>query len=249
MKVYNLNFLKRDLKIFLFVFMIISGCKKENEETVPVQETSTMTDIDGNVYKTIKIGDQWWMAENLKVTKYRNGHFILAITNDVEWENSATGTYCDYENNNDNHKTYGFLYNWFVISDTGNIAPLGWHIPSDEEWKELELKLGMSETEVNKSGWRGTNEGEKLKKESPEGWTTYENVWATNESGFTALGGSCRLFNGVAGQPGLKQTGFWWTRSESDSVAFYRYLDYKNANVFRGVISKNYGFSIRCVKD
>jgi uncharacterized protein (TIGR02145 family) len=236
--------------IFFFASIFISGCKKKDEaETIPVHETGTVTDIDGNVYRTIKIGNQWWMAENLKVKKYRNGNFISTTGNNAEWQDFTTGAYCSYGNSSENSDVYGFLYNWYVISDTGNIAPPGWHIPSDEEWKEMEMSLGMISSEADKSGWRGTHEGEKLKKESPEGWTDYENIWATNETGFTALGGSCRLFNGLMGQPGLKQTGFWWTRSETDSAAFYRYLDYKNATVFRGQCSKNYGFSIRCVKD
>ncbi len=237
--------------IFFVVLILVAGCKKDPVETTAVQETGTMTDIDGNVYKTIKIGSQWWMAENLKVITYRNGHSIPQITTDnAEWQNDVSGAYCNYDNISDNHKIYGYLYNWYVITDTQNIAPAGWHIPSDVEWKEMEKVLGMSATEADKSGWRGTHEGEKIKKESPEGWSSYEAIWATNESGFNALGGNCRVFNGEAGQPyGFKQTGFWWTNSYTDSVAVYRYLDYKNANIFRGVCSRNYGFSIRCVKD
>ena len=86
--------------------------------------------------------------------------------------------------------------------------------------------------------------------EAPKGWTKYSNIWGTNESGFTALAGSCRLFNGTFGDPGLFSTGFWWTAaSYPGNQAWYRYLDYKNANVFRSHTQKNYGFSIRCVKD
>jgi len=130
------------------------------------------------------------------------------------------------------------------------IAPAGWHIPNDAEWKSLEMELGMAESDANAKGWRGNNEGEKLKVESPKGWTVVSPIWATNESGFTAMAGGCRLFNGTWADPGLFATGFWWTASkQNDQEAWYRYLDKKNANVFRSFTYKNYGFSVRCVKD
>jgi uncharacterized protein (TIGR02145 family) len=251
MKIYTSNFrsIAKQISFIAFLFLLTTGCKKESEEILPSPETGIMTDIDGNVYKTIKIGNQWWMAENLKVKKYRNGYLIPEINDSTDWCDRTSGACCAYNFNSDNAKTYGLLYNWFVISDTATIAPEGWHIPTDDEWKELEKQTGMSASEAEKSGWRGTHEGEKLKIAGTEGWSSYTDVWPTNESGFTALGGSCRVFNSEMGFPGLKQTGFWWTRSENDNLACYRYLDYKNANVFRGRGSKNYGFSIRCVKD
>jgi uncharacterized protein (TIGR02145 family) len=114
----------------------------------------------------------------------------------------------------------------------------------------------MSASESAKSGWRGTNEGDKLKTEGTTGWTQFGDVWPTNESGFTALAGGCRMFNGttIANEwstpQGLRSVGFWWTATGySDNEALYRYLDYKNSNVFRSSCAKTYGFSIRCVKD
>lgn len=95
--------------------------------------TGTVTDIDGNVYQTIKIGNQWWMAKNLKVTHYRNGEAIPNITNDSEWINLSTGAYCAYNNDNGNIATYGLLYNWYTVVDSRNIAPSGWHVPTDDE--------------------------------------------------------------------------------------------------------------------
>lgn len=143
-----------------------------------------------------------------------------------------------------------FYNNWFAVSDSENIAPTGWHIPTDDEWKELERFIGMSDGTEDVSGWRGTNEADKLKAAAPEGWTQFENVWGTNTAGFTALAGSCRLNNGKWGEPGLFATGFWWTASDySTTEAWYRYLDYKKSNVFRSSCLKNYGYSIRCVKD
>jgi uncharacterized protein (TIGR02145 family) len=254
MEMYSFKkYSRRFILLIATSFIAVAGCKKEENETIVNPETGTMTDVEGNIYKTVKIGSQWWMAENLKTTKYRNGFLIPLInsTDITEWKNSTSAAYCFYgTTNSENHQRYGFLYNWYVLSDTSNIAPAGWHVPTDEEWKEMERQVGMSSSEADKSGWRGTHEGEKLKIEGTEDWSSYQDMWPTNKSGFSALSGNCRVFNGEMGAPsGFKQTGFWWTISSIDSIATYRYLDYKNAKVFRGTCSKNYGFSLRCVKD
>ena len=240
---------------FLMTFFLLmsSGCK-EDEEVPVILETGTMTDIEGNIYMTVKIGSQWWMAENLKVKRYRDSSLITQANTDVQWSTDTAGAYTPYGNydNITNASVYGYLYNWHAVRNTSSLAPTGWHIPTDEEWKTLEREIGMSATETDNSGWRGSDEGEKLKKESPQGWTQYSDVWSTNESGFTALAGGCRLFDGRPTDPGLFATGFWWTSSTytgTNSEAWYRYLDYKKKNVFRSTCSKNYGYSIRCVKD
>ena len=218
--------------LFILLLLIVFGCEP-GEGLKPMQETGTMIDVDSNVYKTVKIGNQWWMAENLKVTKYRNGEAI------------PPGNYSN---------GLGLLYNWYAVNDTSKIAPAGWHVPSDEEWKELEKYLGMSEADADKVNFRGTHEGEKLKAQGSNNWVVYNNyeVFATNESGFSALAGNCRMFDGSAGQPfGSVYTGFWWTSTASieNNQAWYRHLDYKKANVFRFYGPKAYGFSVRCVKD
>ena len=232
-----------------FIMLFMAGCKKDEEATVS-KETGTMTDVEGNVYKTIKIGNQWWMAEDLKVTKYRNGVSISEIpsTENELWSHDSAGAYCDIEITGGG--VIGKYYNWYAIINSHTIAPDGWHIPSDGEWKQLEESVGMSSDEIEKTSWRGGHEGEKLKIEAPEGWRTYEDVWSTNESGFTALANGCRLFSGVPGDPGIKATGFWWSSTEhAGNQAWYRNLDYKKTNVFRSYCAKTYGFSIRCVKD
>ena len=233
------------LMVFIFILTFLTCCKKK-EEAVPSKETGTLTDVDNNTYKTIKIGNQWWMAENLKVTKFRNGVSIAQNQNAGDWQSVVSSSYCIYDNNT---AAPGLLYNFFVVVDTNIVAPIGWHVPSDEEWKILERNIGMSSTDADKLSWRGNTEGEKLKIEAPQGWTTYDDVWSTNESGFSALAGSCRLFNGTWGSPGLFATGFWWSSTSAGNDAWYRYLDYKKTNVFRFYGSKKYGFSIRCVKD
>ncbi|CAN5449258.1 fibrobacter succinogenes major paralogous domain-containing protein [soil metagenome] len=236
------------ITLFLSLFIVI-GCHKK-DDPVPVQETGTVTDVEGNIYRTIKIGNQWWMAENLSVKMYRDGTFIPNITDSTSWAQNIAGAYCEYDNGNSQSAAPGLLYNWYAVNAAANIAPAGWHIPTDDEWRTLEQFIGMGQDESAKSGWRGTHEGDKLKIESPKGWSTYHDVWSTNESGFAAMAGSCRLPNATFGQPGLFSTGFWWSHSETIGTdAWYRYLDYKNSNIFRSHDSKAYGFSVRCVKD
>lgn len=235
--------------LIALLFLAIASCNKDKKDEV-VQETDIVTDADGNIYKTIKIGNQWWMAENLKSTKYSNGALIQSVTDETEWSNLSKGAYCNFDNKPDNAVTYGHLYNWYAINDSNKLAPTGWHIPSDEDWKILERELGMSEAQSNEFGWRGGNEGDKLKIEAPKGWTEVSPVWGTNTSGFTALAGACRLFNGGIAEPGLFACAFWWTSSSSSNKeAYYRHLDKKNSAIFRSYTYKNYGFSVRCVKD
>ncbi len=239
----------QNFKLLFYAFFCLNffyGCKKEKSDFKEI-EKGTVIDADGNLYTTVKIGNQWWMAENLKVKTYADGSSIPKIQSDsAKWNNDTTGAYCVYD---DNTNAPGLLYNWYAVNKSKNIAPVGWHIPSDDEWKELEKYIGMSVADADKTSWRGNNEAEKLKVASPNGWTKYASVWSTNETGFSALAGGCRLFNGVWGQPGLFATGFWWSSTTKDNHVWYRYLDYKNSNVFRYYGSKTYGFSVRCVKD
>lgn len=237
------------IKILLFscIILLTVSCNKKEDVVPAVPETGTMVDIDSNIYKTVKIGNQWWMAENLKVTRYRSGVFITELKDSGDWVSQTNGGRCEYTD--PNLEAPGLLYNWFAISNENIIAPEGWHIPTDDEWKELEKTLGMTQAEADKLTWRGTDEGDKLKSNDQSDWTSFGDIFSTNESGFTALGGSCRVYNSLWGDPGLKSTGFWWTASANGDNAWYRYLDYKNSNVFRSHADKHYGFSVRCVKD
>jgi len=101
--------------------------------------TGTVTDIDGNVYKTVKIGSQWWTAENLKVTHYNNGDSLINETVIRTWYDLTVGAYCSYDHDSNNAAIYGYLYNWYAVGDDRNLAPAGWHVPTDEEWKQLEM--------------------------------------------------------------------------------------------------------------
>ena len=215
-------------------------------------QTGTMTDIDGNIYQTVKIGNQWWMAENLKVTHYRNGDAIPNVTGDTEWTNLTTGAYCAYENNENNVDTYGYLYNWYAVDDRRQIAPSGWHVPTDDEWKELEMYLGMSQSEADISGdYRGTNEGSKLAGRA-DLWDdgNLESNAVFDESGFSALpagsreGGNFKYYLGYAA--------LFWSGTESsnsNSESWYRCLIYSSSQVLRSDFIKRDGFSVRLVRD
>lgn len=227
--------------------MVFSECG-DNNSTNPVIETGTVTDHEGHSYRTVKIGDQWWMAENLAVTTFRSGNPIKRIEDKSAWAATLEPAYSTYNNNNSG---YGPLYNFYVIASGEEIAPEGWHIPTDDDWKTLESYIGLSPGELNLTNWRGTDEGDKLKEETTTttGWNFYEGIWGTNETGFTAGGGSCRVFNGEWGIPGIRYSGFWWSSSADGGCGWYRYLDYKKSGIFRFCAIPNYGFSLRCVRN
>jgi len=199
--------------------------------------SSTMSDIDGNIYNTIIIGTQEWMVENLKVTKYRNGDPIPEVSGDAEWEALTADAYCNMNNDENFAAKFGRLYNWFAVNDNRNVAPAGWHIASYEEWVAL----------INYSGGELVA-GDKLKEAGTANWRT-PNPGATNESGFTALPGGFRLNFGDF-SPNLGTRAAWWSSSENDvSFAFGLFMYHDNSVVHGEPDENNYGFSVRCIKD
>lgn len=237
--------------VFLMPFVILLVFPLFILSCSPVLEviTGTVTDIIGNEYKTVKIGDQWWMAENLRVTKYKNGVDISYITNGDEWSHLATGGYSAYNNNTDNVFPYGYLYNWFAVDDSRGICPEGWHVPSDQEWMELEIYLGMSKTEVDSFGWRGTDQGGKLKEAGTDHWMT-PNTGATNETGFSALPSGGRasdpIYRGAYFYFGI-HTAIWSSSEYSTEEGLFRVLEYDQSKIKRNYYLKTNGFSVRCV--
>jgi uncharacterized protein (TIGR02145 family) len=204
-------------------------------------------DVDGNIYQTVLIGDQCWMMENLKVTHYRNGDSIPNVTDGGEWYGLSTGACCTYSNDEGEADVYGRLYNFYAIVDSRSVAPAGWHVPTDEEWKQLEIYLGMSQAATDAIGWRGTDEGGKLKETGTEHWNP-PNTGATNESSFTALPGGYRVNTG--GFLNMGTYAYFWSSTESDSYSTWgRLLSSGIAAIYRYADSKKAGFSIRCVKN
>ncbi|HPM99449.1 MAG TPA: FISUMP domain-containing protein [bacterium] len=200
-------------------------------------ETGTLIDIDGNIYKTVQIGNQIWMAENLKVTHYRNGDPIPNITSSDVWSKLENGAYCCYDNQLANAKTYGLLYNWYAVNDNRRLAPKGWHVPSDKEWQQLGDFLGGE--------YYG---GGKLKEKGTSHWRS-PNMGATDELGFRALPGGYRYYRDGSFD-NLGTTARFWSSSESYSDhAWYRDLLYTNSDIRRYYYNWQYGFSVRCVRD
>ncbi|MDO9549310.1 MAG: FISUMP domain-containing protein, partial [Candidatus Marinimicrobia bacterium] len=219
-------------RVRAFTFLNQSAYSNEKAVSIP----GTVTDIDGNIYKTIKIGTQIWMAENLKVTHYRNGDAIPNVTDDTQWGDLTTEAYCNYDNDANNATTYGRLYNWYAVSDSRNIAPTGWHVPSDAEWQTLVDYLGGDAVA-----------GGKMKEAGTMHWNS-PNTGATNESGFSALPGGYRSIIGQYNYVGY--VGFWLSATEySSSSAWYRHLSYYYSDVGRYGNYKQDGFSVRCVRD
>ncbi len=212
----------------------------------------TVTDIDGNVYETVLIGDQCWMAENLKVTHYRDGTPIDHVTDDTEWAGldvTETGAYCAYDNDPTNIETYGLLYNWYAVDDPSGLAPEGWHVPTDDEWKELQIYLGMDSTTADETGFRGTNEGSKM--------AGVYDLWEAGvlransvfgESGLSLLPAGYRGGDGVF-YIISRNTSCWSSSGSSAGIAWSRHLKYDDSRVCRLYNAERNGFSVRCVRD
>lgn len=252
--------MKKKNRIWILPLLLIGttgiltiGCEKDNispssdnitngKSTAIFSDSKTyetMTDQDGNVYKTITIGTQTWMAENLRTTKYRDGSTISEITENETWLNITIGAYCNYNNtkNIDTIATFGRLYNWYAISDRRNLAPAGWHVPTEYEWSQLIDYLG------------GDNEaGSKLKEIGNTHWLNL-NEDATNKTGFTAIPGGLR--HGLGGHfVYIGICGFWWSATELDDELVWRYsMINRNSNVDKYNYKKELGLSVRCVKD
>jgi uncharacterized protein (TIGR02145 family) len=206
-------------------------------------------DIEGRVYNTIQIGQQIWMKENLKTSKYNDNKVIAyPYTDNTSWANNTTGAYAINNNDYYNYGAYGALYNWHAVN-TGKLCPAGWHIPTDTEWKNLEMFLGMSQANADTIGWRGYIVGSKMAGNALLwGDGVLKNTTAFGSSGFTGLPGGSRGSNGVFSI--VSSTGNWWSASEHDATnAWFRSLYFDDLSVYRGKANKGCGFSVRCVKD
>jgi uncharacterized protein (TIGR02145 family) len=206
----------------------------------PCPGTPTVTDIDGNVYNTVQIGNQCWTQSNLKVSKYRNGDNIPTGLSDTAWQNTTAGAYAIYANDSVNDGLYGKLYNHYSVMDTRGLCPTGWHVPTDGEWTTLETFLGGSS--VAGGALKST-----ATQPTPGGWLS-PNTGATNSSGFSAGPGGLRYNNGVFSNVG--GYGYWWSSSLSGTIALYRLLYYSYGLIDRDFYYlRTYGFSVRCLRD
>jgi uncharacterized protein (TIGR02145 family) len=232
--------LKQNLLTILMIALtstlfFFSGCDKDDDDNQEQIFNGTVTDIDGNVYSTVEIGDQIWTVENLKTTTYNDGTPIEFVENDTVWGNNTLGAFCWYDNNEAVYaNTYGALYNWYAVN-TGNLCPDGWHVPTDDEWTELIEYLGGIEVaagkmkEMDTINWNSPNEG------------------ASNLSGFTALPGGYRSANHFAY---MGRQGIFWSSTEGDEyVAWNQELGYNRERINTVITDKHVGYSVRCVKN
>jgi uncharacterized protein (TIGR02145 family) len=199
--------------------------------------TDTVTDIDGNVYQTVTIGNQVWMVEDLKTTRYRNGDPIGTTNPDtLDISSESTPKYqWAYNGDESNAVTYGRLYTWYAATDKRNIAPVGWHVPTNAEWDTLASFLGgkiAAQAKLKEAGtkhWNSPNDG-------------------TNESGFSAIPGGNHWGNKFLG---LGDFTHWWTATEHDTRFAWRRIlknDGPQKN-FKGYARKDIGWLVRCMKD
>jgi len=226
---------------FVRAYATNSKATSYGNELVFKTYTGTITDVDGNVYNTIAVGTQTWMAENLKTTKYNDNTAIPLVADTPAWAALSTPGYSWYNNDEATYKKEsGALYNWYALDEASNggknVCPAGWHIPTDAEWTTITDFLD------------GDREaGGKMKEKGTVHWIS-PNTGATNESGFTALPCGGRYYNGTFSAMG--SIGGWWSSTELlTASARGRYLYYNYSLIYRGSGSKRDGFSVRCLKD
>ncbi len=213
----------------------------------------SVTDIDGNTYQSVTNCGQTWTKSNLNVSKYSDGTLIPQVQDPIQWSTLTTGAWCYYENNTSNGTVYGKLYNWYAVAgiyDAASaanpalrkkLAPNGWHIPTDPEWTQLTDCLGGQSVAGGKMKSTGTIQAGTGLWESP-------NTAATNESGFTGLPAGSRNDDGTFVTIGFG--GYWWSSSEANTPsAWYRYISFSDVFASSNHVNKNYGFSVRCVRD
>jgi uncharacterized protein (TIGR02145 family) len=229
-------------------------------KSFPTEQVKTVTDIDGNVYNIITIGDQQWLQENLKTTRYRNGDLIPTNLNDNDWDNTLSGAYAIYphelidgmNSSAEVLSAYGALYNWYAVSDARGLCPDGWHVPTRNEWFALEQYL-MD----NGFNYDGTTSGGKYAKAltATKDWVQSTVTGAVgntdypekrNSTGFTALPAGYRLSNFSSFGYG----GYWWTSTTYQPVNSYAFY-LRNNSVVGGQEAwvHRFGYSVRCLKD
>jgi uncharacterized protein (TIGR02145 family) len=204
----------------------------------PSKTYGTLTDQQGNVYKTIMIGQQEWMAENLKTSIYRNGDAIANVIGNSQWQSLTAGAWAFYNHDSQFECPYGKFYNWYAVTDPRRLCPAGWHVPANSEWVSLLNYLGGNSVA-----------GGKMKTIGTQDWSS-PNQGASNESGFSGLPGGVRYANGSFNFIG--RYGRWWSNSQDNiaaNAAFYLELDFNGNQAISESFNKRAGMSVRCVKD
>ncbi len=222
----------------------LSSCNKDDHKDYGLEST-ILTDIDGNKYQTVIMGNQIWMGENLKTTRYNDGKSIeYPGTDNIAWENNTTGAYTWYNNDAKSYKdTYGALYNWHAVK-TGKLCPVGWRVPDDDDWTKLNKYL-VADSMAKLHG-NSTIDGQVL------------GTGVANEYNFNALPGGVRFSHLPGGNRAtsngyfyyIGKTGRWWSFTEHTSArAWYRAVYPESSNIYQSNNIKETGFSVRCIRD
>lgn len=234
---------------------MLLNCSPSSTEEGP--ETGIVIDIDGNIYQTVKIGNQWWMAENLRTTKYNDGSLILHLTDIDAWLKDTIGAYCYYNHitNKDSIKKYGALYKWHVVdpSNKKKLAPPGWHVPDSRDWNILKDYLIS-----NGYNWDGTNDSNKIAKAlaantcwklSDEKGDVGNDQGSNNSSGFSALPGGRYITNDNFYN--IYFAAYWWSTTTTAILtsAINYHVTFEREDLDSSYFYKNDGLSVRLVKD
>lgn len=259
---------------FFYYFLVISiltlslsSCEDDKVEPDPEIPSGTLSDIDGNIYPIVEIGDQVWMASNLRTTKYRDGSVIDYHGNDIlEWQNNTNGAYAWQNNDETNKDIYGGLYNWYAINNPNGLCPAGWRVSTAQDWNTM-LKYLLDEHGCTNDGSGNKHAGNVLKScrqvNSPMGedcsisehprWDFHETEYGTDEFGFAALPGGIR--NSQGSYIRIGPYGYFWTHdpiNDIDVDAQIRSIPFDRSSVYGGwwqKIDKGNGLSVRCVKN
>lgn len=239
--------------------MNYAGTKPKNNATtlssavvvnaVPADDSipSTVSDIDGNVYKTVVIGKQVWLQENLRTKTYRNGKRIAGKLSNGQWKVNKTGAYAVYNNDSIKEKAYGKLYNWYAIANPAGLCPAGWHVPKDAELNKLVMYLDQYGDTTELKRVQSEIAGGAMKEVGISHWAS-PNTGATGTANYLGFSGGNKGPDGKCNDVGAY--GYWWTStSANNNEAYGRLLSYFNGNIDRFKASKNIGFSVRCMKN
>ncbi len=222
------------LAILVLTFLL--SCKEDNPTYPPTDNSVSVT-----------ICNKTWTKKNLDVDHYLNGDSIPEVRDPIKWSTQTKGAWCYYNNDPAMGAIYGKLYNWYAITDPRGLAPKGWHVINEIEWKLLEACMGMTASEIDEMGLRGIDEGGRLKDSSKTLWQSPNNG-GTNESGFSVIPGGRRDANGNFLD--ISKSVYLWSFPYGNSTGeLGRYITYNSSRIGRDHFDKLNGFSVRCIKD